>query len=478
MPRVREISASRRTNTDRCQTIKYYNEDDIQPCTALTWNQIRGFLWIGYNPRFAGSKKRAEDCINKGVDGDVLAVFESFAHLIWKLMQAEKIVVTDNKPLANPPAFKEVHKNLIICLTTYSKHLHESFSQRLEAWKLVEDCLAANEFNSDDNQQAICQGVYDALFSFFSTAGWGNNAMVIAKVHSMKYNDEVGGFCKKGKEWIPAEQFSPQIWSVNFEEGDVTDKRRRAVWAMFKLALGEIPSKAPSPPSQFEMSYFLYKGAMVTLRKPVETGGMVAFQSSSWDWRTDQQGDNTSLNLLNSNGDYLLHISLRQGQNVIILNSRYADGEWGQEEQLQLRDSFMAPNFSISVIDNGGRFELLFSYQRVTSYNKRIVGVVSSVSYRVNDNQTYSPLSDSLVVSTFDAVEQLALSNRIACSEIEPPLLYRGYVSPIPDKSSVEASKLTKLQKLKYKHHHNQSHFCTVCKVGGSARPKEKRPPR
>jgi hypothetical protein len=68
-------------------------------------------------------------------------------------MQAEKIVVTDNKPLANPPAFKEVHKNLFICLTTYSKHLHESFSQRLEAWKPVEDCLAANEFNSDDNNR-------------------------------------------------------------------------------------------------------------------------------------------------------------------------------------------------------------------------------------------------------------------------------------------------------------------------------------
>ena len=152
------------------------------------------------------------------------------------------------------------------------------------------------------------------------------------------------------------------------------------------------------------------------LQKAVEPGGMVSFQSSSWDWRTTRTGDNTSLNLLNSAGDYLLHISLRQGDNVIVLNSRYANGSWGSEERIQLRDTFVASSFSVSVRHHKDGYELLFSYQPATYYKKRIAGVISSVSYLVDGS--YSPLSDALIVSVFDAMEQLAQTNHLANCEI------------------------------------------------------------
>jgi hypothetical protein len=46
-----------------------------------------------------------------------------------------------------------------------------------------------NGFDGGNNQKAICQAV--------SESGWGNNAMVIAKVHS---SEEIGAFCKRGNE--------------------------------------------------------------------------------------------------------------------------------------------------------------------------------------------------------------------------------------------------------------------------------------
>jgi len=222
----------------------------MEPWAALDWETIKSFLWIGYDTRWAGGKKRAEECINDGVYGDVLAVFESFSHLIWDLMQDKKITVTDNTPFPRPPEIGKVHNNLFLCLQGYSEHFNESFSQRMEAWQQVGKCLEGNGFNKADNQNAICKAVYDALTNFVSKAWNSSNALIIAKAHSdMRYNVENGGFSKRGSANIPALEFSPQMWLVNFDSGDTeavrTVKTQRGVRAIFKLAAAEIP---PQPP--------------------------------------------------------------------------------------------------------------------------------------------------------------------------------------------------------------------------------------
>jgi len=393
----------------------------MEPWAALDWETIKSLLWIGYDTRWTAGKRQAEACINDGVYGDVLAIFESFSHLIWTLMDAKKITVTDNKPYPRPPKIEKVHKNLFLCLQEYSQHFNESYSQRMEAWQQVAKCLQDNGFNTADNKNAICKAVYDALTDFVSKAWNTSNALIIAKAHSdMRYNVENGGFSKRGTTTIPALEFSPQMWLVNFNSSDTEAvravKTQRGVRAIFKLAAAEIPPQPPPQWSQFEIPYYLSKGTTVKLQKAVEPGGMVSLQSSSWDWRTTQTGDNTSLNLLNSAGDYLLHISLRQGENAIVLNSRDADGSWGPEERITLRDTFVASNFSVSVRHHKDGYELLFSYQPATYYKKRIAGVISSVSYLVNGS--YSPLSESLIVSAFDAMEQLAQTNHLANCEI------------------------------------------------------------
>lgn len=83
----------------------------------------------------------------------------------------------------------------------------------------------------------------------------------------------------------------------------------------------------------------------------------------------------------------------------------------------------MSPKFNITVYDHGDRFQVLFSYETVHYYVKRdgFSGLVTKTSYRVNDGQDYSPPADSLVVSTYDGLQDLAITNYHATSEVRPP---------------------------------------------------------
>ncbi|KAI1109192.1 hypothetical protein F5Y14DRAFT_433376 [Nemania sp. NC0429] len=255
------------------RVITYYQETDMEPWATIDWKTIKSFLWVGYDMRWAGGKKQAEDCIHGGVKGDVLAVFESFPHFIWNLMQAKKINVTDNAPFVRPREFGNVHNNLYLCLTTYAEHLGDTHENRNEKWKLVETCLQKNGFNNPDNQAAICEAVYDALAKFVINA-WGiPNAMVIAKANrEMRFHEEKVGFGKRGNSDIPALDFSPQMWLVNSDgnnsgEGDKTVKIQRGIRAIFKLVAGEIQSAPPSKASEDEIPYYLSHGATVQLHK-------------------------------------------------------------------------------------------------------------------------------------------------------------------------------------------------------------------
>lgn len=386
----------------------------------MGWGDITALLWNGYDPRWAKSEPNAVKAINQGTYGDVLTVFESFPYLIWNLMEDKKITVTDNPPRPSLKALK-IHKNLFCYLQYYAGAIGEGYQARIAAWEKVYQCLDLNGFFQEDNAKVICKTVYDDLTDFVSRGAWEKvNALILAKVHQgMRYTEEGKGFCKRGNASIPALEFASQIWLMKSDSTDPEEvkivKRQRGVNAIIRMGGGETPPTPLPQWSRFEIPYYLAKGTMVKLQKAVEPGGMLCFQSSSWDWRTAQKGDSTDLGLLNDAGDHLLNISLRQGDNVIILNSRYASGSWGAEEKIRLRDSFVASNFSISVCHRGDRYEILFSYQPAIYYTKRIDGVISGVSYTVNG--TYSPLSEELIVSAFDTMEQLARTNHLANCE-------------------------------------------------------------
>ena len=165
------------------------------------------------------------------------------------------------------------------------------------------------------------------------------------------------------------------------------------------------------------MSYLLPLGEVVPLQKAVERGSVVIFQSAFWNPDAAGSDDNTSVNLLDQ-GDFLLQIAIRNGENAIVFNTRTANGKWGTEEREPLQGSFVRPNTSITVYDHGNRFEILFSGQTVHYYDKRINRNATSVFYKIN--QQSSPFSDPLVVSTFTSMSELFARNSPAHSETRP----------------------------------------------------------
>lgn len=168
------------------------------------------------------------------------------------------------------------------------------------------------------------------------------------------------------------------------------------------------------------MSYLVPVNGAVTLQKAIEPGGIVVFQSASWEWDSSRINDQTSVNIL-AGDDHLLHISMRQGQNAIVFNSRTANGAWGIEERKPLQGAFVTPSASITVCDHGDRYQILFSFQTVHYYVKRIKANTTHVSYHINPRQT-SPFSDLLVVSTYDSMGEIAMINYGAYSEVLPIL--------------------------------------------------------
>jgi len=170
---------------------------------------------------------------------------------------------------------------------------------------------------------------------------------------------------------------------------------------------------------QFGISYALALNSSVTLQRAVEPGGIIIIQSAFWDTDTSRNGDNTTINLLNNAGDYMLQISLRQGDDIIGFNARTANGEWDTEQSQPLQGTFVSPCFNITICDHGDRYAIFFSYELLCFFNKTMHGLVSSVSYEINTNQT-SPLSKGLVVSTYDSIKEVALTNHRACSDLLP----------------------------------------------------------
>ena len=165
------------------------------------------------------------------------------------------------------------------------------------------------------------------------------------------------------------------------------------------------------------MSCLLPLGEVVPLQRAVERGSVVVFQSAFWDPDGAGANDKTSVNLLDR-GDLLLHISIRNGQNAIVFNSRKAGGKWGAEERERLKGSFVSPNTSITIYDHGDRYEILFSGRTIHFYKKRIDRNATSVSYWIN--QPTSPFSNPLVVSTYTSTSEIFASSPPAHSEIRP----------------------------------------------------------
>ncbi|KAF9236893.1 galectin, partial [Melanogaster broomeanus] len=133
--------------------------------------------------------------------------------------------------------------------------------------------------------------------------------------------------------------------------------------------------------------YTLKLGGDVGLNVDLTTDGIITFRSASHDVSSGSSGDQTSVNLNDSDGNRVLHLSFRRSQNLIVFNHK-KNGTWGTEERVALGGKFFKPDTTVMVYDHGDRFQILIDYRTVHYFTKRITASVRSVSYFCNQGQT------------------------------------------------------------------------------------------
>ncbi|THH21529.1 hypothetical protein EW146_g6 [Bondarzewia mesenterica] len=158
------------------------------------------------------------------------------------------------------------------------------------------------------------------------------------------------------------------------------------------------------------MLYLLPLSQTVELQSALNLDEIVVFQSTLLNTSSDVSY--TALNLLNAAGDYLLHISVRPSENVIVFNSRTASGGWGPEERVSFTDAFPdgVKEPTIVVYDRGDSYRIRLGPGGITvNYAKRLSGDIAKLSYTVSGD--ISAFSNPVVVNTYTLDNVLLLSS-------------------------------------------------------------------
>jgi Galactoside-binding lectin len=136
-------------------------------------------------------------------------------------------------------------------------------------------------------------------------------------------------------------------------------------------------------------TFKLQLGNVQVLSKPLAVDDVVHFHASTVSLTPDPNGDDTSLNLLSSDQDYLLRISIRRDPCTIILNSRYATGSWGTDAYIDWADTFIdGKPATVSVRNNTQTFTISINGEERHLYKKRINLPTQAVVYLKNATMT------------------------------------------------------------------------------------------
>ena len=120
------------------------------------------------------------------------------------------------------------------------------------------------------------------------------------------------------------------------------------------------------------------------------SNNQATFVSSTLDLTKPAAFDNTSLNLLNNLGDFLLHLSFRRFDDDVVLNSRTAAGSWGTEVHIPGLERTFGPNLTqatVVVKDIGNAWQIFINGNYLNTFNKRIGGDAVKAYYTINAGQ-------------------------------------------------------------------------------------------
>ncbi|KAJ3486157.1 hypothetical protein NLI96_g4446 [Meripilus lineatus] len=136
-----------------------------------------------------------------------------------------------------------------------------------------------------------------------------------------------------------------------------------------------------------------------SLPSPLRDGDIVSFIASTTSLKPDPSpnGDNTSLNLVSGDDDYVLHISIRRGDQSVRLNSRHADGVWGAEESFKFDGSFTEGRPSVvTVTVRGSKYLIAIDGRLRHTYAQRINAPVTGLRYARNGDMTTAIFGNSI----------------------------------------------------------------------------------
>ncbi|KAJ3484805.1 hypothetical protein NLI96_g5380 [Meripilus lineatus] len=132
---------------------------------------------------------------------------------------------------------------------------------------------------------------------------------------------------------------------------------------------------------------------------PLRDGDVVSFIASTTLLQPDSSpnGDNTSLNLVSGDDDYLLHISFRRADQSVRLNSRRPDGPWGAEESFKFDGSFTDGRPSVvSVSVRGSKYLIAIDGRLRYTYAQRINAPAKGLRYGRNGDMTTAIFGNSV----------------------------------------------------------------------------------
>jgi Galactoside-binding lectin len=162
-----------------------------------------------------------------------------------------------------------------------------------------------------------------------------------------------------------------------------------------------------SPLNDFQFSKTtcnLKLGDVQPLSRPLAVDDVVHFYASTVSLTPDPNGDDTSLNLLTDDQDYLLRISIHRDTRTIALNSRYATGDWGADEHIKWDDIFTEGQpATVSIRNDSKTFTISINDEARWLYKKRINLPTQAVSYQKNAAMTTAIFGPAIAAQLNDA---------------------------------------------------------------------------
>ncbi|KAH6886713.1 hypothetical protein BKA70DRAFT_1165193 [Coprinopsis sp. MPI-PUGE-AT-0042] len=115
----------------------------------------------------------------------------------------------------------------------------------------------------------------------------------------------------------------------------------------------------------------------------------LVFHAPGIDLHSKGRNDNSNINLMNQQGDIILHISFRRAQNAIVFNDRKYNGAWGTEQRIPFKDVFADGVPAKIEILGRGDWEIVLGEDgpRFTFPQRLPNNGLAAVAYKVKDGE-------------------------------------------------------------------------------------------